>query len=74
MISTQSGSGLDLLAREFRIQLDEPMARHTSFRIGGPAGAYLNLQSAQALQAAAAIAAESSLEVLYVGAGSNLLV
>ena len=74
MISTQFGRRLDVLGREFRVLRNEPMSRHTSFRIGGPAGAYVHVHSVETLRAAASIAADASLEGLYAGAGSNLLV
>ncbi|MSQ27679.1 MAG: UDP-N-acetylmuramate dehydrogenase [Dehalococcoidia bacterium] len=50
------------------------MSRHTSFRIGGPAEVFVRVDSRETLRTAAAIAAEASLDVLYVGGGSNLLV
>ncbi len=53
---------------------EEPMSRHTSFRIGGPAELYLTPGSRE--QTAAAIAACRELEIPFflMGNGSNLLV
>jgi UDP-N-acetylmuramate dehydrogenase len=57
-----------------RVRRAEPLARHTSFRIGGPADVFVQPGDAEELAAVvrAAAAAEQPLTVL--GAGSNLLV
>lgn len=52
----------------------EPMSRHTSFRIGGPADAYLHVHGEAQLAAAASLAWDAGTAVDFVGAGSNLLV
>jgi UDP-N-acetylmuramate dehydrogenase len=53
---------------------DEPMARHTSFRIGGPADIYVECASITDLNATLNICAEHSLPWALIGKGSNLLV
>jgi len=56
-----------------KLLLDEPMARHTSWRLGGPADRYYVPADLADLQAyLAAIDADS--DILWVGLGSNLLV
>jgi UDP-N-acetylmuramate dehydrogenase len=52
----------------------EPMSRHTSFRVGGPADLYVRPADFPSLEAARAILAGFGLPVLVVGLGTNLLV
>ncbi len=54
--------------------LDEPMSRHTSFRIGGPADIMALPTSESELIAVLRRAAEHTIPVTLVGNGSNLLV
>lgn len=54
--------------------VQEPMSRHTSFRIGGPADLLARPQSEQELEALLAKAAANAVPVTLVGNGSNLLV
>ena len=52
----------------------EPMTKHTSFHIGGPADLMAQPQSEEELRALLAKAAEAAVPVTLVGNGSNLLV
>ncbi|MGH2379416.1 MAG: UDP-N-acetylmuramate dehydrogenase [Candidatus Limnocylindria bacterium] len=52
----------------------EPMARHTSLRIGGPADFFLRVASEEDLRGAVAVAREHELPVFMLGGGTNLLV
>lgn len=52
----------------------EPMARHTSFRIGGPADVFLSVRTNRDLLEARAAAREMGLPVFLLGGGTNLLV
>lgn len=54
--------------------VQEPMSRHTSFRIGGPADLLAQPQSEQELAALLAKAAANAVPVTLIGNGSNLLV
>lgn len=54
--------------------VQEPMSRHTSFRIGGPADLLAQPQSEQELAALLAKAVANAVPVTLVGNGSNLLV
>ncbi len=54
--------------------VQEPMSRHTSFRIGGPADLLAQPQSEQELAALLAKAAANNVPVTLIGNGSNLLV
>ncbi len=52
----------------------EPLARHTSWRIGGPARYYVEVDTVVAVQAALAWADERGIPVFVLGSGTNLLV
>ncbi len=53
---------------------DEPMARHTSFRVGGPADVLVLPGSAEELAAALRICREEGAPARVIGAGTNLIV
>ena len=53
---------------------DEPMSRHTSFRIGGPAAAFVIVKTEEELAAALAAVTETGVPHMLIGNGSNLLV
>lgn len=53
---------------------NEPMKRHTTFRIGGPADYYLCPHSAKEIQKVVEICREEKLPYFILGNGSNLLV
>ena len=57
-----------------RMRFDEPLSRHTSFRIGGPADAWLELNEAAELAELFVLAAESGTPVFTLGSGTNVLV
>src|SRR5712691_976543 len=52
----------------------EPLAPHTSLRIGGPADFFLRVASERELVGAIRIAREHELPVFVLGGGTNLLV
>lgn len=56
------------------LMLDEPMSRHTSFGIGGPAEAMLIPKDAEELALALRVADQMGLETTIMGNGTNLLV
>jgi len=56
------------------LRRDEPLARHTSFRIGGPADLFVEAQSAADLAAALRAGSARDLPVFFLGGGTNLLV
>lgn len=55
------------------VLLDEPMSRHTSFRIGGPADIYVEPAKGQ-LPLLYSVCAEEDVPVTVIGNGSNILV
>ena len=57
-----------------KLLLEEPMAKHTSFRIGGPADVLAQPADEAELAALLKRAAEHAVPVTLVGNGSNLLV
>lgn len=71
-------STFEALARTFasfgEVRLNESLARHTTFGIGGPADLFVTVRSAEALAGAMAAAAQEGLPVFVLGSGSNILV
>ena len=61
------------LVDEDHICLDEPMSRHTTFRIGGPAEVFLT-PDLQELESVLSFCKAHDIPVTIVGNGSNLLV
>lgn len=56
------------------VRLREPLARHTTFGVGGPADVFLTVRDAASLGGAATAAEEAGAEVFVLGSGSNILV
>lgn len=56
------------------ILLDEPMSKHTSFRIGGPADIFIRAKSKEEMKIILQFAKEKSIPVTIIGNGTNLLV
>ena len=72
---------LDGLERELRkaypdleLRKNEPMSRHTTFRVGGPAALMALPKTVEEAQATLRTAAELGIEPFFLGNGSNLLV
>lgn len=53
---------------------DEPLARHTSFGIGGPATLYFEATTPQALAQAVRAARELDIDYFLLGRGANILI
>ncbi|MEM9491216.1 MAG: UDP-N-acetylmuramate dehydrogenase [Myxococcota bacterium] len=73
LLSDQDRTELYELAGS-EVRFDEPMARRTTLRIGGPADAMCTPTSLDQLRAVVSWCARQDLPVLAVGSGSNLLV
>jgi len=56
------------------VRLDEPLSRHTTFGIGGPADALVTARNAGELARAVVAAREAGAPLFILGAGSNILV
>ncbi len=64
----------ELPPEALELRLDEPMRRHTTLRLGGPADVWARPVDEQALALLLAACARVGAPVLFVGGGSNLLV
>ena len=53
---------------------NEPMSKHTTYGIGGPASFYIKPQDKEYLSYILLIAESKSIPVYFVGTGSNILV
>lgn len=63
----------ELLGEE-SVLTDEPMSRHTTFRIGGPADYFLLPENYESIRGIIEICKEENLPYFILGNGSNLLV
>lgn len=57
-----------------RKRFDHPLARYSSFRIGGPADALVYVEDLDSLKAVQAIALDHAIPLFILGGGSNLLI
>lgn len=73
---TREPSGRAELAARFpgRVRFDEPMSRHTSFRVGGAVDVWVEPAGVDDLQWLAAWTARYEVPLAPIGGGSNLLV
>lgn len=62
------------LAGVGELRRDEPLSRHTTFGIGGPADLYLKVPSRDALTTSASAARCLDVPLVVLGSGSNVLV
>lgn len=70
-----STSAYQMLHRYFqgRVLMQEPLARHSSFGVGGPADLWLSLQSRLELNDLVMLCTQEQWPLLLVGNGSNIL-
>ena len=75
MTNTHHTPAFDALHTAFsdRLRLNEPLARHTSAKIGGPADVFLAVRRSDDLRTAANIAWDHDLPLFILGGGSNIL-
>ena len=57
-----------------KIYINEPMTKHTSFKIGGPAECLIKIQTEEELKAILKFSKEKNIPVTIIGNGSNILV
>jgi UDP-N-acetylmuramate dehydrogenase len=57
-----------------RVRFAEPLSRHTSFRIGGPADVWVEVADAEEIRRVQAVAAAADLPLFVLGGGTNVLV
>ena len=65
---------LAAIVREEQVQKEEPMQKHTTFRVGGPADYFVMPESREQVQKVVALCKEENIPYYIVGNGSNLLV
>ncbi|MBQ9040302.1 MAG: UDP-N-acetylmuramate dehydrogenase [Clostridia bacterium] len=65
---------LSAIAGSHQILENEPMSRHTTFRVGGPADVLFLPESEEQLLQALSIAREAGVPCVVIGNGSNLVV
>lgn len=65
---------LEQIVNSEQILLEEPMRKHTTFKVGGPADVFVELRNAEQLRDILAAAEEFDVPVYIIGNGSNLLV
>ena len=56
-----------------QFEMNEPLARHTSARVGGPAEMFLTVNNATELQMAVELAYAQNIPYFILGGGSNIL-
>lgn len=57
-----------------KIKYNELMAKHTSFKIGGPAQCFINAESVEEIKQICKVASKNDINLTIIGNGSNLLV
>ena len=57
-----------------KILMNEPMSKHTSYRIGGPALAYITPNDKEDLAQILRFSHDNNIPAYFIGSGSNLLV
>ena len=65
---------LENLRRVAEVRVDEPISRHTTFGIGGPADVYVIAQNADELRRLVGLCNRADTPFFILGAGSNVLV
>lgn len=65
---------LGLLPDDLELRLDEPMSKHTTLRLGGPADVWARPRTPEALSRLLARLHALDVPVTFVGGGTNLLV
>ncbi|MFO7750620.1 MAG: UDP-N-acetylmuramate dehydrogenase [Desulfobacteraceae bacterium] len=60
--------------QRFNLKADEPMHRHTSFRVGGNADLYAEPENLERFKELLQLVAEKGLPLTIIGGGTNLLV
>ncbi len=64
----------DILGAKLRVLKDEPMARHTTMKVGGPADYFAIAETEDQARFALKAAYEAGSPIMIVGNGSNLIV
>ena len=67
-------SGLNAIVSPEQLAFDEPLSRHTSFRVGGPADCFVSVHSENELTELVDYLKNHEIPCFLLGRGSNLLV
>ena len=65
---------LELEISEEKILFDEPMSKHTTFKVGGPAECYMKIDDIKDLRNILKFAKNNDIKITVLGNGSNVLV
>ena len=65
---------LEKIISKDKIYISEPMSKHTSFKIGGPAECLIKVKSVEELKVILKFAKEKNIPLTIIGNGSNVLV
>ena len=65
---------LEQILDKSRVLVDEPMSKHTTFRVGGPADYLVNVENADEIEQVISLCKEKKVPYYILGNGSNLLV
>lgn len=65
---------LETVLKADNILIDEPMSRHTTFRVGGPARFYVSPENPEQVAGVIRLCKEEGVPYYLIGNGSNLLV
>ena len=57
-----------------QVYLNEPMKKHTTFKIGGPADIFVKVGTIQELEHVFSISKKENIPLTVIGNGSNILV
>ncbi len=71
---TNPEAEFQIIVGEDRVRVDEPLAKHLNFRIGGPAKWFVEVRTIEELEKCVAMLAEHNLPYFILGGGSNTLV
>lgn len=57
-----------------RVYLNEPMSKHTTFKIGGPADIFIKVETVDELKYVIEKCKDENISITVIGNGSNILV
>lgn len=67
-------NNLKEILKKSEVFIDEPMKKHTTFRIGGMADIYIKAKSVEDVKSIAKFAKQYNVPLTIIGNGSNILV
>ena len=57
-----------------RVYLNEPMSKHTTFKVGGPADIFIKVENVDELKYVIKKCKDKNISITVIGNGSNILV